>query len=250
MGLRDCRCFPGFPFRCSGLLRFLGIHGSRRRQHPVHGFFADGLSLLHPLELHRVVEHVELDLHGLVVGGFQHGLLDLGHVLLNPLVAFHADTVLAGIGVRGKRGDRHGGYHPEFVGNLLLVHAGSLHRLGHPAAALPLKPLEVGLHFVVDGLFGVVKESLVGLCLGGQFPRGIISHPVFVNGLELDAIIHVILVLVVIGGPFLPAKKPPLFLFLLLFLRVPLFGLLPGRLFLVLDRLHPGQFQSAGGIGV
>ena len=157
--------------------------------------------------------------------------MDAGHVLLQAFAALHRDAVLAGVGVRRERGDRHGRHHAELVGHLLLVHTGGLHGLGHPAAALPLEPLEVLLHLAVDGLFRVVEQRLVGLLLAGQLPGGVVAHAVLVNGLELDAVVDVVLVLVEVGHALLPAEQPPA-LFLLLFLP----GL--GGLGFLLGQLH------------
>ena len=104
--------------------------------------------------------------------------------------------MLLGVRIRRKRGHGHGSHHAKLVSDLLLIHTGGLNGLCHPAAALPLEPLEIGLHLLVDGLFGVVKEGLVGLLLAGQLSSGVISHAVLVDGLELDAIVHVVLVFV------------------------------------------------------
>ena len=254
-GLLLERLFPGGGlFRRRLFHRFL-IGGLRRQflqrgagiQHPLNGLFGDRLLAAYPLELHRVVEHVQLDLHGLVRGGLQHGLLYVRNVLLLPLAPLHADAVLAGVGVRGEGGDRHGGHHAELVGHLLLVHPGGLNGFRHPAAPLLLKPLEVLLHLVVDGFLGVVEQGLVGLLFAGQLPGGIVAHAVLVDGLELDAVVNVVFRLVKVGDPFLSAKQAaPLFLFLL-----PVLGLLRLRLRGRLGGLLPqGNLHRAGGEGI
>ena len=187
-------------------LRLLRSHGGGGIQHPSDGLLGHGSLVADALELHRVVEHVELDLHGLLVGGVQHGLLNVSHILLDLLAALHADAMLLGVRIRRKRGHGHGSHHAKLIGDLLLIHTGGLNSLRHPAAALPLEPLEIGLHLLVDGLFGVVKEGLVGLLLAGQLSSGVISHAVLVDGLELDAIVHVVLVFVEVRHALFSAK--------------------------------------------
>ncbi len=221
---------------------FHGLQGGVGLQHPVDGLIGNGGLLAHPLELHRVVEHVQLDLHGLVVGGFQHGLLQVGHLL----AALHANAVLAGVGVGCKGGHRHGGHHAELVGDLFLVHPGGLDRFRHPASAFLLQPLEVLFHLVVNGLFGVIKQGFIGFFLAGQLPCRVVTHAVLVDGLQLDAVIQVVLVLVKVGHPLFPAKQPPALLFLLFFVLFPrsLFHHFPAVL------LPQGEFHRARGIGV
>ena len=176
--------------------------------------------------------------------------MDIGHVLLQSLAALHADAVLLGVGVCGKGGDGHGGHHAELASNLLLVHAGGLHSLCHAAAALPLQPLEVLLHLLVDGLSGVVKQGLIGLFLAGQLPGRVIAHAVLVDGLELDAVVQVVLVLVVIGHPFFPAEQPPLFFLLFFLFFAPLALRVGGRVLLLGRDLHRagGKVVQVGGL--
>ena len=218
---------------------FHGFQGGVGPQHPTDSLLGNGGLLAHPLELHCIVEHVQLDLHGLVVGGFQHGFLQAGHLL----VALHANAVLAGVGVGCKGGHRHGGHHAELVGDLFLVHPGGLDRFRHPASAFLLQPLEVLFHLVVNGLFGVIKQGFIGFFLAGQLPCRVVALAVLVDGLQLDAVIQVVLVFVKVRHPLFPAKQPPALLFLVLF---------TGSLFLHFPAvlLPQGEFHRARGIGV
>ena len=182
-------------------------------QNAVHGFFADRLAVPHLLQLNGAVEHIQLDLHGLA-GGLKHGLLQL----VRSLAAFYLKAVLAGVRVGGKGRHRHGSRYPEFFRYLLLVQSGALNGLGYPAAALLLQKLKIFLHLVVNGL-GVIEQGLIAL-----FPqrRGVSVHAVLIQRLKLDAVIHVVFVLVKIRHLFPPIKQAPA-LFFLLFGFFPLF---------------------------
>ena len=148
---------------------------------------------------------------------------------VRQLPAVRVQAVLAGIGVGGVGRQGHRGHHAELLLHLLLVHPGALDGLGHPAAALLLKALEVLLHLVVDGL-GVVEQDLIALLAQG---RRVAVHAVLVDGLQLYAVVDVLLALVKVGH-LLPAEQPPA---LLLFLFAPLcfrLGLRLGLLYHVL----------------
>ncbi len=176
-------------------------------QDTLYGLLADRLAVLELLQLDGAVEDVQLYLHGLV--GAEQGLLQIG-----KLLALCLKAVLAGIGVGGIGGKGHRGHHAELLLHLLLVQSGALDGLGHPAAALLLKPLEVLLHLVVDGL-GVVEQDLIALL---SQRRRVAVHAVLVDGLQLYAVVDVLLALVKVGHLF-PAKQAPA---LLLFLFAPL----------------------------
>ena len=182
-------------------------------QNAVHGFFADRLAVPHLLQLNGAVEHIQLDLHGLA-GGLKHGLLQL----VRSLAALYLKAVLAGVRVGGKGRHRHGSRYPEFFRYLLLVQSGALNGLGYPAAALLLQKLKIFLHLVVNGL-GVIEQGLIAL-----FPqrRGVSVYAVLIQRLKLDAVIHVVFVLVKIRHLFPPVKQAPA-LFFLLFGFFPLF---------------------------
>ena len=144
--------------------------------------------------------------------------------------------MLLGIGVGGKGGHRHGSRHPELIRHLLLVQTRALHRLSHPAAAFLLQTLKILLHLIVNGL-RIVKQSLIALL---PQRRRVPVQPVLVNGLELNPIVHVVLVLVKVRHLLPPAEQPLallLFLFGLLLRLGRLWGLLRGRLRRRLRRL-------------
>ncbi len=165
------------------------------------------------MQLDGAVEDVQLYLHGLV--GAEQGLLQIG-----KLLALCLKAVLAGIGVGGIGGKGHRGHHAELLLHLLLVQSGALDGLGHPAAALLLKPLEVLLHLVVDGL-GVVEQDLIALL---SQRRRVAVHAVLVDGLQLYAVVDVLLALVKVWHLFPAEQAPALLLFLFAPLRLRGFG--------------------------
>lgn len=124
--------------------------------------------------------------------------------------------MLLRVRISRKGRNRHRCDDAQFVFNLIDVDARVFDRLGHTAAALLLQAVKVLRNLVVQ-LRGVLIEQLLeALGLKRDLARGVEAARIFVNRLQLDAVVHVLgRVEVVLLFLLFPARKEAaLFLFL------------------------------------
>ena len=100
--------------------------------------------------------------------------------------------MLLRVRVARKRGDRHRRDDAQLVLHLVDIDAGVFYGFGHAAAALALQSLKVLRHLVVELGRVFVEQLFEALVLPRDLTGRVEAARVFVDGLELDAVIHVL----------------------------------------------------------